>query len=491
MKSSADLATMIEHLLYARIGQVDHAIRMLGYRARIGVETEVYVFGPQARTFLAEGSDALVRLKGEFPLVGRVYAEADIVALRNTPLRLGVPRVRKWEITTRHVGPDGTEISPAHQAKLVTGIQEFMVAEAARTGHIAHYGARPIHDVRDLIGRPGPLRITDQALLASIRRQVYSTRFIEAVRAQCRLRASALTFLQLSQALPDLSATDIRQVVRDLVYRQRDKGVVRLAGRAIGRNVCQRIERERRVWASTAARIRRGIATARSFADLCREPKGLIEPTRVPCCGVDVNLSLVRGGRNAFHDPGALDKASALFHSVARASVACLGRTSGSLLPVAQSYKPETFERLFRVDLDVPDHAGLGAKCTGASCKLSPDSIAANPSRAVEHAFDELGPDTIRLEMRAGEAGGGSGLSNPLASPHTILLMLVAAHCGIATVQKLSVRRFGATAQPLNTSHRDSVASFERSDLLRRGYGARLHGLVAQHAKLLIERAES
>jgi len=489
-----ELARTIERLLYQRIGEVDRAIRALGYHVRIGFEDEVYIAGPRARTFLAKGSVECTRLRSEFPLVGRVYAEADVVALRGTRLRLGVPRVRKWEITTRHLGRDGSEISPASQARLVTAIREFIIDEAARTGHVAYYGARPIRDVRDLIGRPGLFRASDRELLASVKRQVRAARFGDAVRAHFRHRASDAVFRQLREALPDLSPTETRDIVRRTVYQDVDEGVIQLGGRALGRRVRRGIERERRASVATAARVNSGIGNARSFADLCREPDGLIEPVSVPACGVDVNLSALHGGCNAFHDAQAHDQGSALLHSVARALVACLGRDTGSLLPVAQSYSPETFERLFRVDLHVPDRASIGAKSSGAACKQSPDAIAANPSRAVEHSFDELGEDTIRLEMRAGEAGGGAGMSNPLSSPHSVLLMLIAARLGIDNHQVWSspspaVRGLPTVEQPLNISHQDSLSSFERSAVLQDGYGDRLHRLVAKHARLVLERS--
>lgn len=489
--SNLELERRIEGLLYRRIRKVDQALRASGYRVRIGFEDEVYVAGPRAHVFLVERSAALIRLRSAFPEVGRVYREADMVSLRGTPLRLGVPRVRKWEITTRHVDADGREMAPARQARLLTAIREFMVNETARSGHVAHYGARPVRDVRDLIGPPGHFRVSECELLTSLRREVHSTRFVHAVSAQFRHRASDAAFGDLRQALPDLPAADIADLVREMVYHDVDDRVIRRAGRALGCRLRRRIARAWQEWAAAAARIVSGIEHAVSLAGLCREPDGLIDPEAVPACGVDVNVSLVRDGRNVFHDPRAHDQASALFHSVGRASVACLGKNSGSLLPLAQSYSPETFERLFRADLHVPDRASVGPKSAGASCKQSPDSIATNPSRAVEHGFDRLGEDTIRLEVRAGEAGGGEGTSNALSAPHAVLLMLIAAQIGIDSYRSASspltpLRDPHPAEQPLNVSHDDALSSFERSVVLRDGYGGTLHRLVVMHARRVL-----
>jgi hypothetical protein len=182
-----------------------------------------------------------------------------------------------------------------------------------------------------------------------------------------------------------------------------------------------------------------------------------------------------------------VDHTSALFRAVARETIRSIGRVTGSLLPAVQSYSDETFRRIFDVGVGVPSRAAFGSKASGASCKLSPDPIAANPARAVEHDYDSFGPNSLRLEVRIGEPGGGAGISNELAGPHYVVLMLIAIGNGIrACTDQADVPTWDALhccEQPLDASHAEALASFERSRILRDGYGRALHNLVVRHAR--------
>jgi hypothetical protein len=201
-----------------------------------------------------------------------------------------------------------------------------------------------------------------------------------------------------------------------------------------------------------------------------------------------LNISVWLGDTNLFFDAAEPSCIGAPLRCVAAALIELVGCETGSALPVAQSYSAETFARLRKGNSVLsPTAAIFGAKSAGSICKRSPDSIADNPGRAIEHRFDQLNDRSARLEIRVGEAGFSTGSVNPLASAHYVLLALLAVRNGMRSFlaqpdRAPTVDALFGLRQELDTSPEAAVTGFCDSELMKDGYGTGLHELIVRHA---------
>jgi hypothetical protein len=485
--SASALVRDLEAGLYGRIAYLERAIRHAGFVMRVGCEDEFYIFGRHARSFLEEGSEALAELRATFPGVGRVYAERDSVSFRGCAVALGIPGVRKWEITTKHQSGDGHAVSAEHQARLVTDVRRFLTEITRRHDHHIHYGARPIKDLREIADRSCTLIDLDpNAILVSLKEQAASKHFLVTCQKCLNDEISVLVFEKISNLSPDTSSTTRRDVVRSLIRNGDGRALVRMVGPRMGANLLATLSRRRHsFWARTVETVIK-IVRAKSLMALFEGAESALLPESAPGCGVDANVSLTCKGRNAFWSSEALGHTTPLLRAVAGELIRAVGRETGSLLPAVQSYNPDSFFRLFRADLHASSRAALGNKSSGACCKISPDSIDENPARAVEHDYDMCTEDSLRLEVRLGEPGGGLNKSNPLAHPHYMLLVAAATWNGLRRYRAQPNQKsdlLPLESQDFDRSYSEVLESFSHSRILKDSYGRRLHALTLRHAR--------
>jgi len=469
--------------LCRRIGELEYSIREMGFEPCIGVEDEFYVAGPGAESFLGRDSNDLRILRRTFPEVGRVYREADVLAVRGTPLRLRLPSIQKWEITTTHTTARGEPIAPSRQARVVNGVREFVLEAAKTKGLLVHSGPRPVPDIRALFTQSSPLVLLDAGeALSSLKRQVASGALHARCRWHLRNRVAVTAFEYLSTTIGWCQPEAITAALRSALIIRDFAPLERIAGGRSTRMVQAMLEDSAATAAAQAVATERSLTGVRSFLELCDGAASVIAPDAAPGCGVDANLSLLRGASNAFHDPASADQTSPLCRGVATELVLLFGRRTGSLLPAIQSCSQATFSRLGRVDLDAPSRAAVGPKATGASCKVSPDRVALNPARAVDHDHDRFAPGSVRVEVRVGESGGALGGFRPSAILHYVLVCLVAARNGIERSSRDCPPEWPVRDQPLDASLAEAIESFSASRLLRSGYGPVLHEAVIAEA---------
>jgi hypothetical protein len=483
-------ATSLLDQLLARVGILDDDLRRFGYEARVGLEDEFYVIGPEARSFLSPDSWSQRRLREAFPEVGRVYAEADTAAIRGTTMRLGIPGLRKWEITTRPIDDHGNAFSAVHLARRLTELRRWVRDEAERCGMVTHWGARPIPDLRRVGALLFPFSISERDVLRSLRSQVESPEFENATRHDFRYWASADAYASLSARFPASPPEARRMCLRSALIASDWSPVQREFGATAARVLRSRVRLAWRARRTHMTATRTALLRATTIRRLCDGSGSVLVPTMAPALGVDINLSLWQVGANAFHETNDPRGASTLFRAVALATTEVFGARTGSLLPAVQSFAPVTFARMFRNDVFAPAFAGFGRKSDGPCCKLSPDSIDANPSRAIEHDHDGFGANTARLEVRVGEPGGALGYVNALASPSYMLAVLIAARRAAMQYswsgRAPSWPELESSGQRLNACHEDALRCFTQSAILKDGYGADLHALTAAHARRMI-----
>jgi hypothetical protein len=477
----------ILRLLYRRLRELERSIEDFGYRTRLGFENEFYVSGPRASSLLASSESLTRRLTQEFPEILRVYPEADVVTLRGMSARLGIPRLRKWEVVTRHEYADGTAIPVERQARIQTEIRAFIVEEAARHDHVAHFGAKPFRDLRDVCVAGTTFHVAEAELLDSLREQVHGPEFRQRCHEDYLDQASVHCVGRLRQLRPEAPAGDIVALVR-AILRCRAAGDRLPLPNDLAAALADELEAIRIRASATAFASVTSILNAPSLAALCAGPDSVILAEAVPGCGVDANISLADVGGSAFYDSSGRAGCSVLCRAVAVELIRTIGNITGSLLPAIQSYSAESFWRLGRVAVGAPSRASLGPKAAGASCKVSPDSAYANPARAIAHDHDVFGPGSIRLEVRIADPGGGTGWQNALASPHYAIMILTAVVNGIAAFRNepYAVPDWDdvlGAEQPLDLDLSAAIDSFERSRILRDGYGPTLHDIVASHAR--------
>jgi hypothetical protein len=433
MSAQKIMETRLLNGLYEGIERLQNEIEATGHQIMMGSEDEFYVFGEGAHDF---AKDHGAELKSRFPLIHRIYKEADAVLLAGTKIRLSLPRIRKWEITISHQHSEGNPVSALEHVKTVNEIRQFIAAKQSEWKLQVDFGPRPLPDIQQALKTGSfPLKITEDEALAYLKEQVNSPHYAHLHEAE-----------YLESDWPEIS----------------------------------RILREHK----------QSILEASSFDALCSNQ--VIVPRDAPTSGVDLNVSLWKAGKNAFYDAAVEHKTSPLFWAVAYATLQLIGKESGSLLPSIQSYSPITFTRLGRTRFGTSTVAALTqSKLDGGCLKRSPPTEGENLVRArnTDHP-DKLSETSLRLERREGESGGGFGYSNDLAHAHYVFTTLLGIRNGVINRDNNippSWEALMAARQDFNESHIDALLSFNRSALLKEGYGETLHAWVSTHAAEQIE----
>ena len=471
--------------LDTRIASLQKEIATYGYNLHMGSEDEFYLYGRDAHQFKAKHEGELkTRFRG---VVDRVYEEAKPLLLKGTGIRLRVPGVHKWEITTRHAARDGSGVSGAEQVAAINDIRHYIAGKQKEWGVVVDYSARPIPDIQQAV-KDGNFGLTDRAVLASLKEQVRSPSYDKS----CRDHVTEVVFNMAYRFLADHHVNRAGQ--SEAAYLKKIDEAIKpgasvdflgLSRREL-KEFREAIHNKRQELTGTLAAHRTAILAARSFDELCSS--GVIVSKDVPGSGVDVNVSLWKNGENAMIDP-ATGKVSRLFDCITDAAIKITGRDTGSLLPSTQSYDMLTYLRMGQSRLAASAIAAVTqSKADGGNLKCSPPSMDEAPRRQFR-GHDLRSGFSARIERREGEPGGGVGYDNELAQRHYIFTTLLAIRDGLAM---FASKEQGPLCKPqaFTKSHAEALERFKKSELLRRAYGEKLHRVVATHAeKVIAEKA--
>jgi hypothetical protein len=508
------LALQIKGGLTTKLDDIDQRIKAAGYVEAVGGEDEMYFFGKTALDFEAlHGAE----LRARFPLIDRIYTEADAVLLRGTTIRLGMPNMRKWEITTKHMDESGQPVSLKQETLLMNQIRQFIVSKQKEWDLIVDYTARPIPDLREAVksgylpkritdtklmaGLPKQIPITDREALEYLQQQVKGEEFDKQVAAFKIDSLVNMVDALVRKNLDKCSAPvddDLPRKIRLAIESSDFSAVINDAG-FIEEISAAITEKNLQMEAAIAENVSE-ILTAQSFDSLCVqeiEPETLkvvkesvVQSKKVPGCGVDANVSLLKDGRNAMYDEQEPSKTSKVFWAVSAADIQLVGAEQGSLLPSTQSYDPATYHRMGRMELAASARAAVGTKASGAHSKVSPPLAHESAARYAEHDFDRMSELTLRRERREGEPGGELGDTNDLGQLHYGVSVGLAIVNGLdmlaAGDEPKSYAELQEMSHPFNKSHGQALTSYANSDLYRQGHGEELHRDVKRHAQLQI-----
>jgi hypothetical protein len=402
------LESSIVELANKRIDELTHAIESkYGFKLHVGCEDEFLVFGKRAREFdkvvtkemidahLTELSNQDADLYGVE--VDRIYPEEDVLrvgfdkeawdnGVRKRSPRIGIPGMRKWEITTKHITEEGKAITPLQQAKAISAIRQYLMDRQNEFGLVFSFSPREISDFKTTLNNP--------RFLAQLQSKFAPLSIAEAGEARIEIIDS------IKHQLTDLNKNANKETKKTIAHS------LKMVNATNPKN------------GTDAA-----IALNKLFDN------NALDKTGVPGAGVDINISAYdANGKNVLFDKNAPEYMSELFIKATHGVSKMFGKNTGSSLLIATEGSNNSYGatngRLGRSDLYATSCILLNQdKSTGAGLKRSPqtkEERTAAGNNKPELLDTETGKN-LRLEIRP----AGPGNASPVA--HSIYMVSVLA----------------------------------------------------------------
>lgn len=398
------LESSIVELANKRIDELTNAIESkYGFKFHVGCEDEFLVFGKRAREFdkvvtnemldthleeLSEKDSDLFGVK-----IDKIYPEEDVLrvgfdkeawdtGIRKRSPRIGIPGMRKWEITTKHITEEGTAITPLQQAKAVTAIRQYLMDRQNEFGLVFSFSPREISDFKTTLNNP--------RFLAQLQSKFAPLSIAEAGEFRIQIINS------IKQQLTELNKNANEETKKTIATS------LKMVNAVDPKN-------------GTEA----AIALNKLFDG------NALDKTGVPGAGVDINISAYdETGTNVLFDKNAPEYMSELFIRATHGVSQMFAKNTGSSLLIATEGSDNSFGategRLGRSDLYATSCVLLNQdKSTGAGLKRSPQTEAERTAagNAKPELLDTETGQNLRLEIRP----AGPGNASPVA--HSIYMV--------------------------------------------------------------------